>query len=289
MKDVAVVSADAPRSPGWLRLVMVSDTHNVDLPLSLFPTGDLLIHAGDHTQRGLLSELEGAAAWLGSLADRYTYGVVSVAGNHDKPLDTETWPQAAPLSQPDENWNRALMATVRNWFEGPESMRLLQQSGAAIAGLRFFGSPYVGLTPRRQKMDKDHPCRYEGFGRDPQQLVELYAEIPEGLDVLITHSPPFGILDASVQYGGVPREAPIAIGSVALRDRLREMSPDVRPRLHVFGHEHDGRGVHWDEALGMLFVNAAAVNGDQGWVKKGGDYAMKQGLSPWVIDIKVLP
>jgi len=292
MRDIAIISADAPRTSGWLRLVIVSDTHNVDLPISLFPEGDLLIHAGDHTKNGLFSELTDAATWLRSLAARYTYGVVAIAGNHDKPLDVETWLQAASLSHPEERWSSELMNTARDLFKDNDidaPMRLLQQSAEVIAGLKFFGSPYIGLTPRRQAMSKDNPLRYEGFARDPQRLMELYADIPSGLDVLITHSPPLGILDSSVQYGGVMREKPIAIGSVALRDRLREMLPDERPRLHIFGHEHDSRGVFWDEELGILFVNAAAVNGDQSIIKEGGDYVMKEDFRPWVIDIRVNP
>ena len=61
MNDVAIVPPDSPRAPGLVRLVVVSDTHNVDIPISLFPPGDLLIHAGDHTMNGLPSELKGAA------------------------------------------------------------------------------------------------------------------------------------------------------------------------------------------------------------------------------------
>jgi predicted phosphodiesterase len=289
------MSADAPRTPGCLRLVIVSDTHNVDMPISLFPEGDLLIHAGDHTKSGLFSELTDAAAWLRLLAVQFTHGVVSIAGNHDKPLDRETWHQAAPLLQPGELWNSELMTAVQDLFESRcmdarhAPMRLLQHSAEEIAGLKFFGSPYIGLTPRRQAMTHDNPLRYEGFARDPQRLKELYADIPPGLDVLITHSPPLGILDSSVQYGGVLREKPIAIGSVALRERLRDMLPDDRPRLHIFGHEHDSGGVFWDEELGILFVNAASVNGDQSILKQGGNYEMKEDFRPWVIDIRVNP
>lgn len=100
-------------------------------------------------------------------------------------------------------------------------------------------------------MAPDNPCRYEGFGRDPQQLTERYAEIPEGLDVLITHSPPFGILDASVQYGGVPREAPIAIGNVALRDGRRPV-PSARTFLMPSA---DGRTDHLP-SVGKYFTKA---------------------------------
>ena len=73
------MSADAPPTPGWLRLVIVSDTHNINIPISLFPKGDLLINAGDHTKSGFLSELTDAATWLRSLAVQFTYGVVAIA------------------------------------------------------------------------------------------------------------------------------------------------------------------------------------------------------------------
>ena len=293
MNGVAILSPDAPRAPGWVRLVIVSDTHNVDIPISLFPPGDLLIHAGDHTTMGLSSELTSAAAWLRSLAARFTHGVVAVAGNHDRPLDVETWPRAAPYSQPGESWTTESMTRARSLFDDgcigdgrPGAMRLLQHSATEVAGLKVFGSPYVGLTPRRQAMECDNPLRHEGFLRDHARLTELYAEIPGGLDVLITHSPPLGILDSSVQYGGVPRETPISIGSAALRDRLRAMRPADRPRLHIFGHEHDARGVICDREMGMVFVNAVAVSGDQGVINQGGSYAMKEGFLPLVVDIR---
>jgi Icc-related predicted phosphoesterase len=182
------------------------------------------------------------------------------------------------------------MASARSLFDdgclrdGP--MRLLQHSATEVAGLKLFGSPYVNLTPRRRAMAPDHPQRNEGFIRDDARLAELSADIPAGLDVLITHGPPLGVLDTSVRHGGVPREAPISIGSAALRDRLRAMRPEDRPRVHVFGHEHDARGVVLDREMGMVFVNAVAVNGDQTLVDRGGRYAMKEGFRPLVVDIK---
>jgi len=143
--DLTIMPPDAPRAPGWVRLVVVSDTHNVDIPISLFPPGDLLIHAGDHTMNGLRAEVEGAAAWLRSLASRYTHGVVAIGGNHDRPLDTETWLRAATYSQPGVPWTHESMAGALRLFDdgglhdGP--MRLLQHSATEVAGLRIFGSP----------------------------------------------------------------------------------------------------------------------------------------------------
>ncbi len=87
---------------------------------------------------GLPSELKGAAAWLRSLAVRCTHGVVAIGGNHDRPLDMETWLQAAPFSQPGEPWTRESMVGARSLFndsglrDGP--MRLLQHSAWHFRG-----------------------------------------------------------------------------------------------------------------------------------------------------------
>ena len=66
--------------------------------------------------------------------------------------------------------------------------------------------------------------------------------IPRGTDVLITHSPPRGILDATAYH---------SLGCEELSKRVAI----VRPRLHVFGHIHEAYGQV--ELDGTTFVNAA--------------------------------
>ena len=86
------------------------------------------------------------------------------------------------------------------------------------------------------------------FTGGEHRLARAFARIPAGLDLLVTHGPPAGVLD-----GGGGR------GSIALADRLL----DVPPRLHVFGHMHvDGGRTHTgdDADGGTLSVNAAAAN-----------------------------
>jgi Icc-related predicted phosphoesterase len=74
-------------------------------------------------------------------------------------------------------------------------------------------------------------------------LREKWALIPEGTDVLITHGPPFGILDWTARGERV--------GCEDLLEAVRR----VKPRLHVFGHIHEGYGEH--EQDGTRFVNAS--------------------------------
>ena len=54
------------RVEGAVRLVLISDTHNKHRQLEL-PEGDVLIHAGDFTNRGTREEIQEFDAWLGEL------------------------------------------------------------------------------------------------------------------------------------------------------------------------------------------------------------------------------
>jgi Icc-related predicted phosphoesterase len=67
------------------------------------------------------------------------------------------------------------------------------------------------------------------------------------LDVLITHGPPFGILDQT------------APGEVHLGcEELRKAVEEKKPRVHLFGHIHGGAGLF--EHGVTRFVNAAYLN-----------------------------
>ena len=76
-----------------MRLVLISDTHNRHNHLTskgmgnILPEGDLLIHAGDLTGTGAKSEVQDVFKWFKEIASRYTYGIVFIAGNHDRSFD----------------------------------------------------------------------------------------------------------------------------------------------------------------------------------------------------------
>lgn len=74
-----------------------------------------------------------------------------------------------------------------------------------------------------------------------------YAQIPPDTDVLITHTPPFGILDFddNINYGSEELLSHISV---------------VAPRLHLFGHIHAQYGIKVHN--GIIFSNGAVMNGD---------------------------
>jgi predicted phosphodiesterase len=204
-----------------VRIVCLADTHGRHQAIPV-PEGDVLVHAGDLTMRGDERELAACVAWLVGLPHPHK---VVIAGNHD-------W-----LFERQGTLAREMLAAVT----------YLQDSGVTIDGLRVWGSPWQPWF-----MDWAFNLRRGGPLRAKWNLI------PEGTEVLVTHGPPHGILDQIA--GFLPR----ALGGVTGRgehvgcEELRAAVGRLRPRLHVFGHIHEGYGR--EERNGTTFVNASSCD-----------------------------
>ena len=194
-----------------MRLVLISDTHGQHRKFAI-PEGDVLIHAGDFMYSGrYMMEISDFNDWLGSLPHKHK---VVVAGNHDILFETP-------------HVSRALLTNAT----------YLENSGAVIEGLKFWGSPV-------QPEFNDWAFNVKR-GRDIKKYWDM---IPDDTDVLITHGPPWGIRDRCV---------PGETEHLGCKD-LREAIVRVIPKLHVFGHIH---GSHGECILGPTrFVNAALLD-----------------------------
>ena len=110
-----------------------------------------------------------------------------------------------------------------------DNVHYLCNSGIEIEGLKFYGIPmFMGdcVTDRQSRN---------------------YANIPADTDILITHSPAFGILDFDndINYGS--------------EDLLQAMT-NVNPSVHLFGHIHKQHGI---TTIGpTIFSNGAIMNED---------------------------
>ncbi len=197
-----------------MRIVCMSDTHlrqNFAVP-----DGDVLIHAGDGTGSGHWKEV---AKWLNWVAAFPHAHKIVVAGNHDWLF--ERTPELVP----------SLI---------PAGVVYLQDAGAEIDGVRFWGSPW-------------QPEFHDWAFNLPRgkALAERWDLIPRNTDVLITHGPPHGILD---QLPAPDRR------NVGCEDLLNRLADLPRLRLHVFGHIHDAYGQV--SRGGVRFVNASICNED---------------------------
>lgn len=194
-----------------MRIVIVADTHGYHLEDARLPPGDMIVHCGDATNVGKIHEVAAFTYWYGHLPYRHR---ILIAGNHD-------W-----LFQTDGALARQMCRD--------NDIIYLEDQGRTIEGLHIYGTPH---QPRF--------CDW-AFNLDELDLADRFGHIPGGLDLLITHCPPHGILDES-NYDMKTRH----IGARA----LREVVDKVRPRVHCFGHNHGQYGQLRKEHT--HFINAA--------------------------------
>jgi predicted phosphodiesterase len=182
-----------------------------------------ILHISDtHSKHGLLKNLPKADIIIHS-------GDSSFAGSDSEVLDFMNW--FCDLDYPHKifvagNHDDCL---YDGQIEGlPDNFYYLCHSGIDIEGVRFWGVPlFLGDTLK------------EG------RIMQIMAQIPENTDVLISHGPPYGILDFddNINYGC---------------KYLLKAVERVKPRYHLFGHIHANYGIR---KIGQTtFVNSAIMN-----------------------------
>lgn len=196
-----------------LIIVALSDTHDLHRDVEV-PAGDILIHGGDFTMFSKsMSAIADFNAWLGDLPHSHK---IVVPGNHEYFLEAD--PR-----------RRSLL----------DNAVVLINEAVEVEGLQIWGIPTTPL--------------YGGaFGlSSAEDRKRLYSTIPENTDVLISHGPPWGVLDCdpgSDSHAGDPE----------LLDAVKR----IRPKLSLFGHIHAGHGVivtDW-----TVFANVALLGHDGG-------------------------
>ena len=190
-----------------MKIVCIADTHN-QLSKVDVPDGDVLIIAGDVTGRGTVYETFLFHMDVLKLPHEYK---ILVAGNHD-------W----FFTERDNPY----------WLDIQKQLIYIEDSGCTIDGIKFWGSPW-----------QPEFCNWAFNLPRGEALKAKWDLIPEDTDVLITHGPPFGILDKTNREENV--------GCEELRKRVDAISP----KFHVFGHVHNAYGT-----LGVgktVFINAS--------------------------------
>lgn len=209
-----------------MRIVFISDTH-LKHDLLQMPPGDMLVHAGDFSRRGLVQEAQVFLDWFGAQPFRHK---ILVAGNHDFIAEREP----------------ALFESMI-----PENVIYLNDSGCEIEGIKIWGSPiqpwFFDWAFNRQR------------GADIRRHWDL---IPADTELLITHGPPYGILD---EVARDPRP-------VGCRDLLHKIKELRQLKVHVFGHIHEGYGQQ--EVNGTLFLNASVL--DENYVLKNKPFVVER-------------
>lgn len=210
-----------------MKIVAISDLHR---KRPIIGYCDILIFAGDEDANSLANTKK-FASWLEKQDAKYK---IVVWGNHD-------W----------YPYNHSNMAkeVLKEY-----NIIYLENSGIEIEGIKFWGSP---ITPTF--------CEW-AFMEDRGSRIRKYWDmIPENIDVLITHGPPYGILDYTVYDK-------IHVGCADLMQAVER----VKPKFHIFGHIHEGYGDDkrfWykdmkDTGHKTVFLNVAQVNEEYEHINK---------------------
>jgi len=202
------------------QLIFISDTHtkhsSITNDLNVIYDQDpesILIHSGDVSYRGTLGEIKRFLTWFKDLPFKTK---ILIAGNHDFIFED----------------NPSLIKQML-FDEFPEII-YLEDCGFEVNGLKFWGSP---VTPRFYDW---------AFNRD-ENIQNHWDLIPEDVNVLITHGPPYMILDRT--------KSGLHVGCKLLSKRISELN-DLK--VHAFGHIHEANGTHWDKDV--VYVNSSILN-----------------------------
>jgi len=227
----------------------MSDTHNqheqIERKIDTFPEGDIFIHAGDISRYGELKELQKFTSWVKKLNFKYK---IIIAGNRELLVD--------PMYVYD-NKKRHLekpkmveyFKTVRRELTNNPNFIYLENESIELSfdettKLKIFGTPNTckGGSHSAFKLPSNIISRTEHW----QRLI------PTDTDILISHGPPASIGDFSVS-------SQTHCGCPAL---FKEIVERVRPKLTVFGHIHEARGVYKGkiEDSEMILANVASVD-----------------------------
>ncbi|KAG7381609.1 Metallophosphoesterase mpped2 [Phytophthora pseudosyringae] len=209
-----------------MKVVCVSDTHGLHDAARAVPAGDVFVHAGDFTDTGERSEVLAFNAFLGRLPHRYK---LVIAGNHESTFDRafypRYWHQYGHRQQYEPGEVRALLTNAL----------YLEDEAVLIEGFVFYGSPW-----------QPEFCNWAFNLPRGDALLRRWRRIPSDTDVLVTHTPPMG-------HGDL-----VGCQRVGCADLLREVEERVRPKLHVFGHVHEGYGRSASADGAITYFNASA-------------------------------
>lgn len=201
------------------KIVAISDVHEAWGKL-VIPECDILISAGDYSFHGQPNVIKDFHEWLNKQPAK---NIISVQGNH------ETWVE--------ENFEQAkaiaLEACPRVHFIDEGLVEI--DRGPDGQAIKIWCS---AITP--------FFCNW-AWNRHSYEISKHWFRIPQGIDILVTHGPPYGILDL------VPNGF-VKVGCPKLMNRIQE----VKPKVHIFGHIHYSYGQK--EFNGTRFYNAANCN-----------------------------
>lgn len=207
-----------------MKIWHISDTHTFHNDLDIPKDIDMVIFSGDCSNpRELLrneSEVRNFIDWFSSLPIKYK---IFIGGNHDLSIEKN-------LVKRSDFIDKGII--------------YLENEEVYIEGVKIWGSP---ITPNF------------GVGwawnRSREKINRIWENIPDDVDILVTHGPPKGILDLTYDQNNELN----LCGCSSLDKRINK----IKPKAVLFGHIHDHpKGLKNSGILyrnGVIYSNGSVV------------------------------
>ncbi|KAI1613138.1 serine/threonine protein phosphatase [Exophiala viscosa] len=242
------------------RILILSDTHaavpgssNSKIPFHQpLPWADVLLHAGDLTLNGSLTQHQNAIDLIHSVDAPLK---IVIPGNHDVTLDREYYSQYPTDHGPTSVYSDDQLDEIRQMYDSPtareEGIYYVEEGIQKFrlengARLNVYASAYQPEFFNWAFGYKRSTDRYNSQPGTKNPVPDHHAPARHGngdaakepeIDIMLTHGPPQGILDLT--------SANESVGCQHLRRAVER----CLARLHCFGHIHESWGAivkRWD-------------------------------------------
>ena len=209
-----------------MKLGAISDIHGNFPAVSKC---DIFVIAGDISPEAIEFNMPEMKKWMMTnfldwIKEIPAKRIVLIAGNHDVWL------------------NKASSSEIRELIKQTDDKLIYLENQACEIEIndetwKIFGTPYCHIFGPFPFMHEEHI------------LAEKFAEIPEEIDILISHDPPFGTSNADVILESKRKNR--HVGNKELTKRL----DSVKYKLHICGHIHSGSHELENSCVNVSFVN----------------------------------
>jgi hypothetical protein len=176
---------------------------------------------------------------------------IFVAGNHDVVLDKKyAYSQQGSIE---------LMLAKQYYYDAKilldnfTSIKYLENKDYIFEGVKFYGSPYSPTFGNNWAFNADRG----------EQIKKVWSQIPSDVNVLITHSPVYGILDRVPDRMQRFPDEDINVGCKDLLEVIKKRLHSLK--IHCCGHIHDRYGallLPVSNTRHVLFSNGAIVDNE---------------------------
>jgi Icc-related predicted phosphoesterase len=215
-----------------MRLAAVSDLHG---QLPVIPPCDLLIVAGDVCP----DAVDRQPSWEAPELQKAWFD-----------REVRAWLAAAPAAHKILTWGNHDTCGARCDFAADDpdvadsrALQIVNTRATSITHgdrrISLFASPWC------------NPCGMWVFWQQRPELARIYDTIPDGIDILVSHQPPYGYCDGAFEWGTDRVNPSGSRELLAAIDR-------VKPKVVICGHIHEGHG--FAERNGTRIFNVSVVD-----------------------------